>query len=414
MITDDESFQLNGTTSSILRAKSDVFVRQCSVEDFGARAVFCCGSDGEDSECCANSATLFRLSYLPTSRANSQGDEFGPLNISPLPTSEKPSDSLLTPLSKASEQSPPIVAALAAPMTQPSSSTSTSISPSAVTAILEMADPDGNGAKDMTITFGGNDDTLLVATDVPPLQFSNGPAASVTESIASASSSVAVQGSGGSAVAGSVSNINSSNDSNTESAEYSQRLSRGAVVAVGIGLSLAGAGLVAMTVFIVARRRVHRKQEQRWQEHIKAMQAPKENTGSGGGLTSSATPGTRAYADSSMNHTRGSARIGLVGQGKSAIRVSTSRKPSTRRRSEMEGPSPVSEYLREMGWAGSSLDVPSMDSRSNYSQDSLRIQDADGRGVATYRSDIESPSVRSPGLKPTASWLGRHSIYEMP
>lgn len=414
MIIDDESFQLNGTTSPILREKSDIFVRQCSVEDFGARAVFCCGSDGEDSECCANSATLFRLSYLPTSRANSQGDEFGPLNISPLPTSEKPSDSLLSPLSKASEQSLPIVAALTAPMTQPSSSTSTSISPSAVTAVFEMADPDGNGAKDMTITFGGNDDTLLVATDVPPLQLSSGPAASVTESIASASSGVAVQGSRGSAVAGSVSNINSSNDSNTESAEYSQRLSRGAVVAVGVGLSLAGAGLVAMTVFIVARRRVYRKQEQRWQEHVKAMQAQKENTGSGGGLDSSATPGTRAYADSSMSHTRGSARIGLVGQGKSAIRVSTSRKPSIRRRSEMEGPSPVSEYLREMGWAGSSLDVPSMDSRSYYSQDSLRVQDADGRGVATYRSDIESPSVRSPGLKPTASWLGRHSIYEMP
>lgn len=299
-------------------------------------------------------------------------------------------------------------------MTQPSSSTSTSISPSAVTAVLEMADSDGNGAKDMTVTFGGNEDTLLVATDVPPLQLSSGPAASVTESIASASSSATVQISGGSAATDSVSNLSDSNDSSTESAGYSQRLSRGAVVAVGVGLSLAGAGLVAMTVFIIARRRVYKKQEKRWQEHIKALQAPKENTGSGGALISSAAPGTRAYADSSMSHTRGSARLGLVGQGRLAIQVSTSKKPSTHLRSEMEGPSPVSEYLREMGWAGSSLDVPSMDSRSYYSQDSLRIQDADGRGVATYRSDIESPSVRSPGLKPTASWLGRHSIYEMP
>lgn len=411
VLADDDSFHLNGTASSILRAKIDVPIRQCSVEGFGARAVFCCGSDGENSECCADPATLFRLSNLPTNGGNSQGDDLGALNISPPPTTETRPNSLLAPLSKALEQSPPIVAALAAPMTQPSSSTPTSVFPSAVTAVLEMADSDGTGTKDMTITFGGNEDTLLVATEVPPLQLFSGPAASVTEPTSSASGSAAVQRPGGSAAADSVSNPNMSDDSNTESAEYSQRLSRGAVVAVGVGLSLAGAGLVAMTVFIIARRRVYKKQEKRWREYMKEVQDPKGNTGSGGGLNSSTAPSTRAHASSSMSQTRGSART----EGKSATQLSISTTPRTHLHPEMDGPSPVSEYLRDMGWQeGSNLDIPSMDSRSYYSQDSLRIQDADGRGIATYRSDIESPSARSPGLKPTASWLGRHSIYEMP
>lgn len=415
VVVDDESFQLNGTASSILRAKNDVPIKQCSVEGFGARAVFCCGSDSENSECCADSATLFRLSNLPTNGGNSQGDNLGALNISPLPTTETPQDSLFAPLSKASEQPPPVVAALAASMTQPSTSTSTSVLPSAVTAVLEMADSDGTGAKDLTITFGGNEDTLLVATEVPPLQLSSGPAALVTEPTASVSGSAAVQRPGGSAAADSGSSLNLSDESNTESAEYSQRLSRGAVVAVGVGLSLAGAGLVAMTVFIIARRRVYKKQEKRWREYMKDVQAPKGNTGSEGGLNSSVAPGTRAHASSSMSQTRGSAGIGLVRLGATATQLSISTTSTTYLRPEMEGPSPVSEYLRDMGWQeGSSLDVPSMDSRSYYSQDSLKIQDADGRGVATYRSDIESPSARSPGLKPTASWLGRHSIYEMP
>ena len=68
-----------------------------------------------------------------------------------------------------------------------------------------------------------------------------------------------------------------------------------------------------------------------------------------------------------------------------------------------------------MGWQeGSSSDVPSMKSRSYYSQDSVRAQDVDTRGGATHRSDIKPLSVRSPGLKLTASWLGRHSLYEAP
>lgn len=415
VIADDESFQLNGTGSSSTRAKNDRPIRQCSVEGFGARAMFCCGSDGEDSECCANSATLFRLSYLPTNRDNNQDDKLGSLNISPLPKIGTPPISLPTPLGKASVTSLPIVAALAAPTTQPSSASSTPISPSAVTTVLEMADSDGTGAKDMTVTFGGNEDILLVATDIPPLQLSSGPAELVAEPTVSASSSAAVQRPAGSAAADSVSDSNFSDDSNTESAEYSQRLSRGAIVAVGVGLSLAGAGLVAMTVFIIARRRVYKKQEKRWREHMNTVQAPKGNTSSGGGLSPSPAPATRAYASLSMSHTRGRAESEPAGKGTSAMQLSVSTKTSTRLHPEMEGPSPVSEYLREMGWQeGSSLDVPSMDSRSYYSQDSLRVQDPDGRGVAIYRSDIESPSARSPGLKPTASWLGRHSIYEMP
>lgn len=415
VIADDESFQLNGTGSSSTRARNNMLIRQCSVEDFGARAMFCCGSDGEDSECCANSATLFRLSYLPTNRDNNPDDKLGSLNISPLPEIRTPPVSLPTPLSKASETSPPIVAALAAPTAQPSLTSSTPISPSATTTVLEMADSDGTGPKDMTVTFGGNEDVLLVATDNPPLQLSSGPAELIVEATVSASSSAAVQRPAGSAAADSVSGSNFSDDSNTESTEYSQRLSRGAIVAVGVGLSLAGAGLVAMTVFIIARRRVYKKQEKRWREHMNTVQAPKGNSGSGGGLNPSSAPGTRAYASSSMSHTRGSARSEPVGKGPSAMQLSVSTKTSARLHPEMEGPSPVSEYLREMGWQeGSSLDVPSMDSRSYYSQDSLRVQDPDVRGVATYRSDIESPSARSPGLKPTASWLGRHSIYEMP
>lgn len=376
--------------------------------------MFCCGSDGEDSGCCANPATLFRLSYLPTNGDNNQGNKLGTLNISPLPKIETPPMSLPTPLSKASETSPPFVAALAAPTTRPSAS-STPISPSAVTTVLEMADSDGTGAKDMTVTFGGNEDILLVATDNPPLQLSSGPAELVAEPTVAAGSSAAIQRPAGSAAAGSVSDSNFSDNSNAESAEYSQKLSRGAIVAVGVGLSLAGAGLVAMTVFIIARRRVYKKREKRWREHVKALQAPKGNTGPGGGLNPSTGPGTRAYAISSMSYTRGSARSEPAGKGTSAMQLSVSTKPSKRLHPETEGPSPVSEYLREMGWQeGSSLDVPSMDSRSYYSQDSLRVQDPDGRGVVTYRSDIESPSARSPGLKPTASWLGRHSIYEMP
>lgn len=413
-IADDESFQLNGTGSSSTRAKNDIPIRQCSVEGFGARAMFCCGSDGDDSGCCANPATLFRLSYLPTNRNNNQGDKLGVLNISPLPKTATPPISLPTPLSRVSGTSLPVVAALAATTAQPSSTSSTPISSLAVTTVLEMADSDGTGAKDMTVTFGGNEDILLVATDNPPSQLSSGPAEMIAEPTVSASSSAATQRPAGSAAADSLSDSNFSDDSNTESAEYSQRLSRGAIVAVGVGLSLAGAGLVAMTVFIIARRRVYKKQEKRWREHVKALQAPKGNTGPGGGLNPSTAPGTRAYASSSMSRTRGSARSGPPGKGTSAMQLSVSTKTSTRPHL-MEGPSPVSEYLRQMGWEeGSSLDVPSIDSRSYYSHDSLRVQDADGRGVATYRSDIESPSARSPGLKPTASWLGRHSIYEMP
>lgn len=418
VVAGDKGFQLNETASSSLKERNNIHIRQCSVEEFGTRARFCCGFDGEDTECCTKSASLFQLTEVPSSGESRQGNQLSALNASPLPIAETPSMPLPTRLREASETPSPVLAALAAPTTRSSSAMSTSISPSAVTTVLEMADPDGTWTKDMTVTFGGNEDTLLVATDAPPMQLVNGPSASVTESTAPPSSSTAVQRPTESAAEDSRSGSNLSADSSTESAEYSQQLSRGAVVAVGVGVSLAGAGLVGLTVFIIARRRVYKKQEKKWREHMNAVRAPNGYPGLGGGLDPSTKwgPATRAaYTGLPMSHTRGSARSGILGQGTPAMQLSIATTQSTPLRPEMEGPSPVSEYLREMGWReGSSLDVPSVDSQSYYSRDSLRIQDADGRGVATFRSDIESPSARSPGLKPTASWLGRHSVYEMP
>ncbi|KAK2600385.1 hypothetical protein N8I77_009923 [Diaporthe amygdali] len=402
----------------MVESRNDVHIRQCNVESPGARPRFCCGLAGEDTECCTNSAALFQLSSVPSGSDESQANVLGAQTISPLPTTQTPPISLLTSPSKSAKTSPPFAAALAAPTTQPSSAPTMQTSSSAVTAVLEMANSDGTGVKDMTVTFGGNEDTLLVATEAPPLQLVDGPPGSTTKSTASETSSATSHRPLASSAGDTISGSDTSNQSSTESAEYSQRLSRGAVVAVGVGLSIAGAGLVAMTVFIIARRRVYKKQEKEWKEHMRAAKAPKEDGGLGGGLGSSTgnNPSTGAYASPSMIYASGTNKLGQTRQESwkhgcpPTMHLSIPATPNTNLHSRMEGPSPVSVYLREMGWRDSS----NIDSQSYYSQDSLRAGDADVRGVATYRSDIESPSARSPGFKPTASWLGRHSVYELP
>lgn len=405
--------QLNRTIATSFRGRNNVHIRQCSnIEGSGARARFCCGFAGEDTECCSDSAALFQLSSVAANGDDGQGDALGAQNISPLPTTKTPPMSLVAPLTMSSKAPVSVAAVSAAPTTQAQQLT-ISASSSAVTAVLEMANSDGSGVRDMTVTFGGDEDTLLIATDVPPLLPVNVPAASATGSTASASDSTASQ----TLVASAAGHLDLPLGSSTESAEYSQRLSRGAIVAVGVGLSLAGAGLVAMTVFVIARRRVYKRQEKKWREHMQAVQAPKENTGSGGGLDLSTGGGSamRAYANSPMSYANCDIKPGLERQATTMMQLSVPKTPSTSLYPGMEGPSPVSVYLREMGWReGSNADSPSVDNHSYYSQGSLRVRDADSQGVATYRSDIESPSARSPGLKPTASWLGRHSIYEMP
>lgn len=63
------------------------------------------------------------------------------------------------------------------------------------------------------------------------------------------------------------------------------------------------------------------------------------------------------------------------------------------------GPSPVSQYLRDMGWETRTV------ASSEYS------------GQETRRpSEVASPADRTPVERGgrTATWLGRHSIYEMP
>lgn len=124
-------------------------------------------------------------------------------------------------------------------------------------------------------TVGINEDTLLVATDIPPLRFMHGSPESVTYSNLIAISSATSQLPMVAVARYRLPNSKLSYDSNAVSAEYSKRLSRGAVVAVGVEVSRAGAGLVAMTVFIIMRRHVYKKQKKMWQEQFRVFQTPK-------------------------------------------------------------------------------------------------------------------------------------------
>lgn len=77
--------------------------KTCSNEGLEERAIFCCGSQCEDSECFAGSATLLRLLCLPTDGSDNQRSGLGALNINLLPILETPLICSLNLLIKSSE-----------------------------------------------------------------------------------------------------------------------------------------------------------------------------------------------------------------------------------------------------------------------------------------------------------------------
>lgn len=184
-----------------------------------------------------------------------------------------------------------------------------------------------------------------------------------------------------------------------------KHLSTGAVVGIGLGASVAGAGLVTICVYLFARRRLYKKQQRRWQEQMQAR-----------GLQVSPEPGAGG-PDGGMGMVQGPdgkpAMVVLARQGtwrsesSGSISDTAAMLPPLRTaatgKGAADGPSPASSWARELGWESSPT------ASSQYSTGPEARRPSEGSvGINVGRSPATERGAR------TATWLGRHSIYEMP
>lgn len=184
---------------------------------------------------------------------------------------------------------------------------------------------------------------------------------------------------------------------------------------IGLGASVAGAGLVTISVYLLARRRLFKKQQKRWREEmlLRAMQQSPEPPLGGAGdgrpqmvmLTRQGTWGSDAGLMSGAGGTGTGTGTG-TGMGslpplQTAV-VGVGR-PGPGGTSSTGGPSPVSSsWLREMGWETS----PTASSQYSSGQETRRPSMVGGGGGGVGVGDTRGGR--------TATWLRKHSIYEMP
>lgn len=187
-----------------------------------------------------------------------------------------------------------------------------------------------------------------------------------------------------------------------------KHLSTGAVVGIGLGASVAGAGLVTISVYLFARRRLYKKQQKRWQEQmmVRGLQpSPEPGAGGpGGGMAMAQGPDGKP------------AMVVLARQGhwrneSSSSSDTAAMLPPLRTAAMGKGaasgsdrPSPASSWAKELGgWE------PSPTASSQYSTGPEARRPSEGSvGVNVGPSPATDRGGR------TATWLGRHSIYEMP
>ncbi|KAJ4423142.1 hypothetical protein N0V82_002136 [Gnomoniopsis sp. IMI 355080] len=354
-------------------SQNDVHIRQCRNKNqtFGLTARFCCGYADEKAQCCGTPDALFELSAVSSS-ANS------PVALNPADGSPKP----WNPDSSPSSSSGPCSM----------SPTSGSISSSATPKTPLIVATSSTSSEQATTAAPGGSDSSIPSTDPPSsvssptASASSTPASSLptTPTIAAAASAVATaladSTGAGSSLGKSGKSADSISDSPSDSDSWSSkdsssRLSTGAIAGIGFGVSMAAAGLVTISVYFLARRRLYMKQKRKWEEQMKATGA--DGPGAGG-------PPMVAVQTQTAD---GKPAVVMLAGGQTV--------------------SPMSlRDLKNMRWDTQSV--------SEFGElESKRLSASTTRSNGTIGQEIVVKKPVDPRGERTATWFARHSIYEM-
>lgn len=177
------------------------------------------------------------------------------------------------------------------------------------------------------------------------------------------------------------------------------RLSTGAIVGIGMGVSVAGAGLVTITVYFLVRRRLFKKQQKRWQEQMRAMggdeKSPEPGMGMGMGM-----PGPMVAV--TTDGKRGPAMVMLQpSSNEKAYELPLNFMMTTTTDNTMRS------SVNTMGSLGAG-EYYSREKETSSVMSSRFSTDSDTAPI------VKMGSKSSKREDKTATWLRRNSIYEMP
>ncbi|CAN8100956.1 unnamed protein product [Discula destructiva] len=149
------------------------------------------------------------------------------------------------------------------------------------------------------------------------------------------------------------SHSSSSSSSSTSSSPWieASRLSTGAVVGIGLGISMVAAGLVTVSVYFYARRRLFKRQKKRWEAQMEALE--QQDGGDGG---SGSGPGLeRGMIAVNTRTADGKPVVVMMTQAPAQQRMAATNdempKIADRPLLAAEGSSPVSPtQLTDLGW----------------------------------------------------------------
>lgn len=187
-------------------------------------------------------------------------------------------------------------------------------------------------------------------------------------------------------------------------------LSTGAVVGIGIGVSVAAAGLVTISVYFFTRRRLYMKQQKRWNVQMQALQ--QDDGGSSSGAGTFGGPGGMVAVQT------------VTADGKPAVVMMTHAQAQQGTwgtlGGDVVGPSPVStRSLKTQGWDVRSVSDYSVAGEENPRHTAAtmateRRESLMAAVMAVHEVHEEAVTpVEEPRGGRTVTWYGRHSIYEM-
>lgn len=392
---------LNGTDFNLNLSQDSIHIRQCSAKDFTAEPKFCCGFQDESSQCCTVPGAFFELPNTTEPAIPALGPQIDPAVATPSSPGD-PADAAATPstagLASGDGSTPPTDPPLpvsSAPNTPASTTDGYNTTPSADDKYSTAPTP-------------------RPSSQIPPAiaGATSRPAGAQVTDEQDKKDAQDAQTAGVKVEEGST-------------ATKTERFNMGAVVGIGLGASIAGAGMVTIGIYFFVWRRLYMRQRQRYMEHMQSSRM--ENTR----YPPPPPPPLSGPPRSALPPTH----VAMVGpDGKPAMLMKTMRPKQALQRQgtwdsdsgtnqsiplmpppytlqtagisavryadSVTGASPVSLYLKDMGWEVSSSPASDRSEEERWAPD--------------IKAKPKQESADASARGRTVTWLGGRSIYEMP
>lgn len=426
---------LNGSRADYLALNSiqnDVHIRQCS-RALGLATQYCCGFADKSAHCCDIPEALFQMMAAPSPLLN---PEKGPILTLTASSTSSVSSERLKPTSHSASTTSRILTLTPAVPTPaaPTISSSSSSTPPAKPTTTRSSDqptplPSTPASSSSTPVSPANPSTL----SSPISQSTSSPVKLTTATTTVQASSYSHQQTvalsaqadpnapNGAAAAAAAAAAHSAAHSAAlnpmrvpPGGDRHAKLSTGAMVGVGMGASVAGAGLVTIAVYFFARRRLYKKQQKRWQEQMRAMdnggrgKSPElgmmgANGGGGGPL---ATMAVAAQGEKGAP-----AMVMLARQDMYELPLGFLKTADTRNSG--------STFMSSGGGAGGAGGFYASEKDAPYSITATTTTATTTTSttlppITNTTNTTTTTTAQSTRTEKTASWFRRNSIYEMP